>query len=178
MSKLPSFDAHALLIIFFFFFTSIAQSSPGLGMLSRRWTTLSQLGCIPEGMNISYQCTVNDTSEPPIGSTVWRGSAFFCPDTLNQISLPHSQFNKFVTSSCGGLRAVAVGLDRGSYVSQLSLMAVTGLNGSTLSCSLSGMFQIGSDILKIGSKLPPHLRYYLHAWFICFLNTKQLSCLS
>ena len=109
------------------------------------------LGCIPERRNVSYQCTVTDTTNPPIGSTTWSGSAFQCPSIANQISLPHSQFSSRVSSTCGSLRATALETNGSNYVSQLSLTATSLLNGTTLSCSLSDT-EIVSDVLVIGGE--------------------------
>ena len=108
------------------------------------------LGCIPVGRNISYQCTVNDTSDPLIGSTVWSGSAFHCPRTSNQISLLHIQFEDMKPGSCGTLRATALKVSGSNYVSQLNLTATNELNGKTLVCSLGGWAVIGSDNISVG----------------------------
>ena len=43
-----------------------------------------------------------------------------------------------------------MGVSGNSYVSELSFIAFTELNRTTLSCSLSGLTEIGSDILTIG----------------------------
>ena len=51
------------------------------------------LGCTPEGRTVSYQCTVTDPTNPPIGSTIWRGSAFSsCLESSLQIALVHSLY--------------------------------------------------------------------------------------
>ena len=123
------------------------QALPRLVLPEERTTGL---GCVPEGRTVSYQCTVTDTSNPPVASTVWGGSAFQCPSTSNQIRLPHSQFNSLVTSTCGSLRARAVGVNGSDFVSQLSLTATSELNGTTLTCSLSDTVESVSDILAIG----------------------------
>ena len=96
------------------------------------------LGCIPEGSNISYQCTVVDTSS--IGSTVWSGSAFQCPDSSDQINLLHSQFSEVGgLPSCGTLQTTSLRVNGSNYVSQLSLTATTELNGTTISCSFGNL---------------------------------------
>ena len=136
------------------------QAIPVLVLPQERTTGL---GCIPEGRNVSYQCTVTDTTNPPIGSTVWGGDAFQCPSTANQIRLPHSQFNSPVPLTCGSFSARAVGVDGINYVSQLSLTAASELNGTTLFCSLSDTEEeTVSDVLTIGgeSTLP-----YTHSKF-------------
>ena len=107
------------------------------------------LGCIPEGRNVTYQCTVNDTSS--VGSTVWSGSAFQCPDNSNQINLLHNQFDEKsgVLPSCGTLRTTSLRVNEGSnYVSQLSLTATTELNGTTISCSFGNSAE--EDAITLG----------------------------
>ena len=110
------------------------------------------LGCIPEGRTVSYQCTVTDTTNPVIGSTVWTGSAFQCPGTSNQISLPHSQFSigQGTPVACGSLIAMAMDVNGNNYTSQLSLSASTDLNGTTISCFLGSRTEVGSDVLITG----------------------------
>ena len=124
-----------------------SQTTQGLVLPEERTTGL---GCIQVGRNVSYQCTVTDTSNPPIASTVWSGSAFQCPSTSNRISLSHSQFISMSTSTCGSLMAMALEVNGTNYVSQLILTATTELNGTTISCFLSGVTEIGSDELIIG----------------------------
>ena len=46
------------------------------------------------GEVVNYTCTVVDTTgNPPLGSSVWRGTAFNCPTSSNEISLRHSSFS-------------------------------------------------------------------------------------
>ena len=117
-------------------------------MLPQERTT--GLGCIPEGRSVSYQCTVSDPTNPPIGSTVWRSDALLCPGTSNRISLSHYQFTELEIPSCGPLRAKALGVNGTNYLSQLNLTGTTDLNGTTLSCLLSDLTKIGSDIITVG----------------------------
>ena len=94
---------------------------------------------------------MNDTTNPPIGSTIWTGTAFQCSTTSNQIRLSHSQFaNNMAAGVCGSLRAIALEVQGHSFLSQLSVTATTELNGTTLSCFLSGVTEIGSDVLIVG----------------------------
>ena len=128
-------------------------------MLPQERTT--GLGCIPEGRNVSYQCTVTDPTNPPIGLTVWLGSAFQCSGSSNQILLPHSQFAEQVAATCGSLKAMGVEVNESNYVSQLSFTAFLELNGTTLSCFLGGLTEIGTDVLVIGGKCIKNLRCIL-----------------
>ena len=120
-------------------------------MLPQERTT--GLGCIPEGRTVSYQCTVTDPTNPPIGSTIWSGSAFQdqCPSASNQINIPHSQFNEMRTLSCGTLMGRAVEVDGSNFVSQLNLTASIELRGTTLLCSLGGLSStVRMDNISVG----------------------------
>ena len=136
----------------------IVQGNPDLELPEERTTGL---GCIPEGSTVSYQCTVSDTSNPLIGSTLWNGTAFHCPLSSNQINLPHIQFTNMLTASCGTLTATSLKVIGNNYVSQLSLTATMELNGRTLLCSLGGLAIIGSDVIPVGGWCYMHA--YTHA---------------
>ena len=127
----------------------IAQGTKPTLVLPEERTT--GLGCITEGRNISYQCTVTDTSNPPIRSTVWSGSAFRCPGSANEINLPHGQFDELKMSglpSCGALRTTSLKVNGSNYESQLSLTAAFALNGTTISCSLGSLTE--EDTIIVG----------------------------
>ena len=122
------------------------------GLVLPEERTIGQ-GCITAGKNISYQCTVTDPTEPPIGLTQWSGSAFKCSGTSDRIQLQHSEFHETMPTSCGSLRAMALEVEGNRYLSQLSFTASTELNGKNISCSLSDdMTVIGSDTLIVGGK--------------------------
>ncbi len=131
------------------------QATQGLVLPVERTTGL---GCIPEGRTVSYECTVTDPLDPPVGpvtSTIWQGTAFICPTgdtaTNNRISLPHSQ-SMFGAGGCGGLSAVSTGFSGNDYTSTLTLTATTELNGLTVVCMLGENFVVGNDTIKIGGK--------------------------
>ncbi len=114
-------------------------------MLSVERTT--GLGCIPEGITVSYECTVTDTSVPPIGSTVWQGSVFTCASS--EISLRHSSFEpNGVSDVCGDLSAMSVEVSGNEYPSRLTLTAAAELNGMTIECTLSSVVELGMILLK------------------------------
>ena len=123
----------------------LVQADPGLVLPQERTTGL---GCIPSGRTVIYKCTVTDPSNSALGSTVWSGSAFRCPTKSNRIMLAHSHFSE--TAECGGLQVEALTAAGNNYVSQLNLTATTELNIKNISCSLSGLTLVGSDILLIG----------------------------
>ena len=71
--------------------------------------------------------------------TIWRGSAFNCISTGNQISLYQKSgevVNPTAGGSCGNLSAVTtnVSTDGYCYTSVLTIPAVQGLNGTTVMC--------------------------------------------
>ena len=105
------------------------------------------------GEVVNYTCTIVDTSgNPPIGSSIWRGTAFNCPTSSNAISLAHSSFNTSGASgSCtgGAITAESVGVVDNCYTSRLMVTASVGLNETTVECTLSGLRVVGSRTILI-----------------------------
>ena len=104
------------------------------------------LGCIPEGRNVSYQCTVDGA-----GVTIWIGSAFTC--SAASIALIH--YTRFMQPNgaiynCGDLTAMSVGVNGTEYTSRLTLTATTELNGRMINCSHNGVELIGTDTIRVG----------------------------
>ena len=103
---------------------------------------------------VSYTCTVVDpTGNPPIASSLWRGTAFNCPVSANEIYLRHSSFNTSggVTDTCnsGAITAESVGVVDNCYTSRLMVNVSVGLNGTTVECTLSGVIVVGSRTILI-----------------------------
>ena len=90
---------------------------------------------------MNYTCTVVDTSgNPPIGFSVWRGTAFNCPTSSNGISLRHSLFNTsgaIGTCTGGAITAESVGVVDNCYTSRLMVTVSPALNETTVECTLS-----------------------------------------
>ena len=105
------------------------------------------------GEVVNYTCTVVDTSgNPPIGFSVWRGTAFNCPTSSNVISLSHSLFNTSGASgTCtnGAITAESVGVVDNCYTSRLMVTASSALNETTMECTLSGVRVVGSRTILI-----------------------------
>ena len=108
------------------------------------------------GEVVNYTCTVVDTSgNPPIGSSVWRGTAFNCPGSQgvsNEISLRHSLFSTsgtFASCTNGALTAESVAVVDNCYTSRLVVTASSGLNETTVECSLSGIRVVGNHTILI-----------------------------
>ena len=110
-----------------------------------------QYACPEEVVN--YTCTIVDTSgNPPIGSSIWRGTAFNCPTSSNAISLVHSSFNTsgaIDTCTGGAITAESVGVVDNCYTSRLMVTASVGLNETTVECTLSGTRVVGSRTILI-----------------------------
>ena len=100
------------------------------------------------GRNVSYQCIVNDTTDPVTGITAWFGSAFQCSDMSNRIILQNIKFQELTKGTCGGLEAMAIGVNGSIYISQLRFAATRELNGATISCSQSSL----TDNIIIGGQ--------------------------
>ena len=119
------------------------KSAPGLELPTERVTGLS---CIPEGRNVSYQCTLLDDGD---GSTVWLGSAFTCP-SANRITLPHFYYSIGAMGICGNFSAMSVNFTDGvEYSSRLTFTATAALNGTVIECTLSRR-AFRNDTVKIG----------------------------
>ena len=105
------------------------------------------------GEVVNYTCTIVDTSgNPPIGSSVWRGTAFNCPGSANEIALRHSLFSTSGASgTCnnGALTAESVGVVDNCYTSRLMVTVSPALNETTVECTLSGERVVGSSTIVI-----------------------------
>ena len=104
------------------------------------------------GEVVNYTCTVVDTSGS-IGSSVWRGTAFNCPTSSSVISLLHSLFNSStgVTGTCndGAITAESVYVVDNCFTSRLMVNVSSGLNETTVECTLSGTRVVGSLTILI-----------------------------
>ena len=129
---------YLIIIIIILSTTDLAQATPGLVLPEERTTGL---GCIPEGRNVSYQCTIDGGAV-----TLWIGSAFTCPAALVHSLFTHLQ----VTGGCDGLTAMSVGVNGTEYTSRLTLNATAELNGRMINCTNGGSELIGYDIIRVG----------------------------
>ena len=92
-------------------------------------------------------------------TTVWKGSAFDCPSTGNQVANRLALYQKLdgvvntnASASCGRLSAVTtnVSTDGYCYTSVLTIPAVQGLNGTTVMCADGGTGAgVGSDTVIV-----------------------------
>ena len=105
--------------------------------------------CVCPGYDISFECTVFGG-----GFTVWRGSAFNCPLSLNEILLSHSNFEDGTIRTCnnGAITGRSVGVMNNFYTSRLVISFTRELDGMTIECihedgSTTAMV-IGSSMLS------------------------------
>ena len=86
-----------------------------------------------------------------IGSTRWRGSAFSCSGSPpNTITLLHFEYASGTSDTCADLFAMSVGVDGTNYTSRLTVTANTGLDGTMIDCTISGVLSEGSDTIRVG----------------------------
>ena len=112
------------------------------------------------GEVVNYTCTIVDTTgNPPLGSSVWRGTVFNCPTSSNEISLRNSLFSTSgATDTCtgGAITAESVGVVDSCYTSRLMVTVSPALNETTVECTLSGVRVAGSHTILIAG-----MQYYI-----------------
>ena len=105
-------------------------------------------GCTCEGYDQVYECTVDRDS-----ATLWRGTAFNCPDTNNEIFFLYRDLGIIYTNCNEGvIRGHAIRASNNSYTSRLSIFVTSEMNGSNISCfsdGAEGTILIGSADLII-----------------------------
>ena len=87
--------------------------------------------CICPGSVIIYECTVFGD-----GFTLWRGSAFDCTLSGNEVLLSHNKFEGGTVRTCndGAIIGRSVRVMDSYYTSQLAANFTTGLEGRTIEC--------------------------------------------
>ena len=95
---------------------------------------LSESDCTCVGSILSFECTADG-----LGATIWKGSAFNCPESNNEIQLLHRQFdipeNTRETCNNGGIIGYSVGvLENRYYRSRLNVQITQALNGTDVEC--------------------------------------------
>ena len=103
--------------------------------------------CTCEGYNQVYECRVTGG-----GATVWRGSAFDCSASNNEIVLLHSSSSS-VRNSCsnGAIVGRVARADNNTYVSHITVSVNAEMVGKNISCfhDSSGINLIGSSLLTL-----------------------------
>ena len=99
--------------------------------LSGENTLIAITNCTCEGYDQVYECRVNGS-----GITIWRGSAFNCPATGNEITFFHSRFDieTMVTCNSGAIIGRAIRNENNIYISHLTVAVSAEMNGMNISC--------------------------------------------
>ena len=93
--------------------------------------------CVCPGIDLTCECTIKD--ENTIGAaTVWTGTAFDCPETENEITLPHipSRFTSTTSLGCndGAIRGRGIRIEENRYISQVNINVDSYMDGKTVEC--------------------------------------------
>ena len=93
-----------------------------------------------------------------IGATIWKGTAFNCPDSGNEITLLHSFYaSGAALGSCGDgvIRINGSGFQNVTneqYFSQVHLNASSNVNGASIECAYydtENTSIVGTSVVKI-----------------------------
>ena len=139
-------------------------------------TALGQLvvlnDCVCPGHELKLQCTVVE-----LGFTIWKGSAFNCSSTSNEILLKPSQFESGdATGGCNNGTIIARGINKTSgsdgdiiFISQLTIQLGVNdsLDGTTVECTHDNLTQ------KI--TINTHTIHYTRGKYVIELIMKQSS---
>jgi hypothetical protein len=103
------------------------------------------------GHQLLYECITTGT-----GTTVWKGSAFQCPDNGNSILLSHRLFSSGTslrnTCNHGAIVGHSIRVVNNSYISRLNVTVDASMNGQTIKCFYnngSREIEIGLDMITI-----------------------------
>ena len=95
------------------------------------------------GDTLTFECTVMSGS-----ATIWRGSAFNCASSNNEIHLTKSSVDDNNICNRGMIKVQVIGHNENiSYTSQLNVTLSTDLIGQTIEC----LGHNGSDIMEISN---------------------------
>ena len=93
-----------------------------------------------------------------IGATIWKGTAFNCPGSGNEITLLHSSYTSGAAlGSCGDgvLRINGSGFQNVTnkqYFSQVHITASSSVNGASVECAYSdteNISTVGESIINV-----------------------------
>ena len=124
--------------------------------------------CTCPGYITSFQCNV--TGE---GYTIWKGSAFDCSNSGNEIFLSHSNYIDGTIRTCNNGRITGrnLGVTNECYASQLDVNVTIEMEGRTVKCCYesgrSAEVIIGSLLLSITTG---RLRFYYIAIYTYYCN--------
>lgn len=83
---------------------------------------------------MTFECEVPRNA----AATVWRGTAFMCPSSNDEIALLHSRFNTTEIENCNNGNNIITGeiieANGNNYISQLNITIMPSLIGKTVKC--------------------------------------------
>ena len=107
---------------------------------------ISNNSCVCEGYNLVYECSITGS-----GLIVWRGTAFECPSSSNEIVL--SQGSSGIQEVCndGAITGRIIRVENNTYVSQLTVSVSAKMIDRNISCFHDGTTQnlIGSSLITL-----------------------------
>ena len=124
------------------FCTGFAATANTVGLQAR-------YDCACPGENVLYECTV-----PGVGSTIWRGEAFDCPETNNKIQLLPG-IDSTLQCNDGEIlaRPIHPQPSESLYTSQLTVRVGPDTNGTTIEClhddGAGNITEVGSTALTM-----------------------------
>ena len=124
-------------------------------------TLVQKSCCTYPGYTSTYECTIVGT---PLGTTVWRGSAFDC--LSREIALLHSQFTENVAYGVcnnGSIVGRSLWTENGCYTSQLNVTVNSDMIGKSIECAYDGGDNIvlTIDSLNITTSSERHKKNYI-----------------
>ena len=116
--------------------------------------------CICEGYTQVYECRVSGS-----GAIVWRGIAFDCSSSSNEMVLFQSSSDTEVCND-GAISGRIIRAENNTYISQLTVSVSAEMVGTTISCfhdSRGTQNLIGSSLLTLtrGTYFSIHILYEL-----------------
>ena len=116
---------------------------------------VSSSDCVSPGYcsTLTFECTVTGGS-----GTVWRGTAFSCGNSNDEIVLLHGRFVNGTLGTCN--KGTIVGQDirvenDTYYTSQLSVLVTSDIIGKSIECVLESYNNASTTVVVIGSFTTP-----------------------
>ena len=103
--------------------------------------------CICLNYSVVYECSIDGD-----GFTLWRGSAFDCIESSNEINLAHNMQGDEGSCNNGNIVARSIPTNSTAYVSQLTILDFNlVLNGRSINCSHGNgeTLNIGTEVIMI-----------------------------
>ena len=98
--------------------------------------------CTCEGYNQIYECTITGGA-----ATVWKGSAFDCPERGNEITLFHNNNSTVGVCNDGEITARIIRVENDIYTTQLTVNVSSELDGQNITCAND----TGTELSEVGS---------------------------